>query len=330
MSTPPVGKPSLTVSGFRQTAGEIKAKQGMDRPKLLIVEDHPLDQQLMLGLLEHALPDYETTVVETAELAQAMIATGQYAAVLVDHHLPGMTGVDLARSFGSLDAHPSAFVLISGGADLGIVANAFRAGIHDFIPKEQLSSTAVRRIIQSAIDARAQRLDELKQLRELTHRASLDALTGVGNRHAFNERVKIMLTKSQHYTRPFGLLAIDLDRFKHINDTHGHDTGDQVLVSVASRLCHRVRTSDAVFRFGGDEFVVLLDGWLPGAPTQRLLDQLREDISQPHELSDGGEILCSASLGLSACPQDGHTLEALFKAADSRMYGDKRLRRESA
>ena len=300
----------------------------MHRKKLLIVEDNPLDQQLMLGLLEHAFPDFETVVVETAVAAQALISTEGFSAVLVDHHLPDMTGVDLVRSFGPIDAHPSAFVLISGGADLGVVANAFRAGVHDFIPKEQLSSATVRRIIRSAINARVQRLEELQHLRDLSHRASVDALTGVGNRHAFNERIDIMLTKTQHYTRPFGLVVVDLNRFKYINDTQGHEAGDQVLVSVASRLCHRVRTSDSVFRFGGDEFVVLLDGWLPGAPTERLLNGIREDISQPHELSDGTYTFCSASIGLSACPRDGDTADALLRVADTRMYSDKQSRSE--
>lgn len=153
----------------------------------------------------------------------------------------------------------------------------------------------------------------------LKQEASHDPLTGVANRRLFYDRLQQAIRHARRYNGKVGLLFLDLDRFKEINDTHGHHVGDAVLTEVARRLSRSVRESDSIARLGGDEFVVLLDN-VSGrddclAAAVNIERMLAEDSS-----FYGLAVDINASIGQALFPDDGDNEDALIRAADAAMY----------
>jgi diguanylate cyclase (GGDEF)-like protein/PAS domain S-box-containing protein len=164
--------------------------------------------------------------------------------------------------------------------------------------------------------------------RKMTHLAQHDSLTDLPNRALLNDRLREAIILSRRHKRELSVLFLDLDRFKHINDSLGHVVGDRLLQSVARRLLSCVRGSDTVGRQGGDEFVVLL--WEvrraedAGIAAAKILETLRK----PH-LIDEHELHITASIGIVTYPEDGTDVETLMKKADLAMYHAKQTRHDS-
>ncbi len=156
--------------------------------------------------------------------------------------------------------------------------------------------------------------------------ALLDALTGIYSRAALNQRLQEETERARRYGENLSLLLLDLDHFKSINDAFGHTRGDQVLIEFSARLSFLVRSSDVVFRYGGDEFVILLphtDRDQAARLAERLLDAMR------HSPFPGEpELSLSLSVGIACFPQDASTPQALFELADKRHYHAKRHGRD--
>ena len=168
---------------------------------------------------------------------------------------------------------------------------------------------------------------EHERLQRATHSALHDPLTGLPNRRLFYDRVG---QASAHWRRTgegFALFFVDLDRFKEVNDSHGHDVGDAVLGTVAARMRGSVRETDTVARIAGDEFVVLLPGVTVQAAAEPVAAKLLAAVAQPVELRDGLVLQLTASLGVSVCPEHGSEPEELIRHADAAMYGEKRAGR---
>ncbi|WP_390281350.1 diguanylate cyclase domain-containing protein [Vogesella amnigena] len=165
---------------------------------------------------------------------------------------------------------------------------------------------------------------EAKEAQQLIlYQASHDGLTGCVNRVLLFDRLEQEIRRSERLQQQFSLLFIDLDRFKQVNDHHGHDAGDKVLMAIANRLQRMLRATDTVARVGGDEFVLLLPGLAPGRDLALLQQQVLAQIERP--VRDGRhQYRVSASIGVASFPQDGGDAGALLKFADSRMYQDKR------
>ncbi|MHB8428211.1 MAG: putative bifunctional diguanylate cyclase/phosphodiesterase [Acidiferrobacterales bacterium] len=149
-----------------------------------------------------------------------------------------------------------------------------------------------------------------------------DSLTGLPNRASLTEHVRRMTGQRGKSIRMFCVMLIDLDRFKVINDSLGHETGDQLLREAAIRIRHSVRDSDPVFRMGGDEFAVLMDSLERVEDAARLAQRIIDQIGEP-VLLGGHEITPGASIGIALYPKDGTTAEHLIKDADAAMYRAK-------
>jgi diguanylate cyclase (GGDEF)-like protein/PAS domain S-box-containing protein len=163
--------------------------------------------------------------------------------------------------------------------------------------------------------------------RELAYLAYHDSLTGLYNRQAFLEELKRTLIQAKHYEKERTILYIDLDRFKQVNDTYGHEAGDTLLKQVAARLKESVRDTDHVCRFGGDEFAVILNN-LIGIEPEQIAQRIRENISKPYCV-DGREIdFISSSIGISVYPRDGRDVDTLINCADTAMYKAKQERNQ--
>ncbi len=157
--------------------------------------------------------------------------------------------------------------------------------------------------------------------------ASHDQMTGLLNRSAFDASISELTGKPGK--RPFGLLCIDLDRFKAINDTHGHPAGDAVLRAAAKRLTAQLDGHGFVARLGGDEFIAVINEWRADEAAMWLADAIVEAICQP-VLWHGIELEVGASVGVACWPRDGETVRELIASADAGLYAAKRAGRGRA
>ncbi|CAN5223417.1 hypothetical protein BH10PSE7_BH10PSE7_05090 [soil metagenome] len=165
-------------------------------------------------------------------------------------------------------------------------------------------------------------------VREIAHSAEHDFLTGLPNRMLLNDRVSQAIASAPRHNKKVAVLFLDLDGFKHINDSLGHPTGDRLLQSIATRLVNSVRASDTVSRQGGDEFVVLLTEVEHAEDAAITAKRILQAVAQPH-LIDQHDLHVTTSIGVSVYPDDGLDAEALIKNADTAMYQAKNNGRQS-
>jgi len=177
------------------------------------------------------------------------------------------------------------------------------------------------RDMQTQINARLTELYESQ--RDVNHIARHDALTGLANRLMLYDRLEHAIAASQRSGRRIALIFIDLDRFKEINDTHGHAVGDKVLKAVSNRLKKMVREVDTVARLGGDEFVILFDSIDDPREIAIIAQKVIDGLRLPLEI-DGQEYRIGVSLGISVYPQDGDNAMELLDRADLAMYRAKK------
>ena len=164
------------------------------------------------------------------------------------------------------------------------------------------------------------RVDEKAEAdQRIEYLASHDSLTDLPNRDMFNGMLRRTIDAAERYHRQFAVLFIDLDRFKIINDSLGHDAGDMLLVEIGGRLRRALRSSDVVARLGGDEFVVILEEASERNEVERIAGELLSVLSQPMQLS-GHECHTTASIGIAMYPADGADMQTLTKNADMAMY----------
>jgi diguanylate cyclase (GGDEF)-like protein len=158
--------------------------------------------------------------------------------------------------------------------------------------------------------------------RHIEHLAFHDELTDLPNRRLLTDRLKLGIARAHRHQWKLGVLMLDIDEFKSVNDTHGHAAGDEVLRQLARRLRWFVREGDTVARLGGDEFVALLEGLHSEPDAVRVAQQLTEILAAPYELEEKSLVLAT-SVGWAVFPDHGDTPEALLAAADRSMYRDK-------
>ncbi|MDB5925639.1 MAG: hypothetical protein JWN13_4575 [Betaproteobacteria bacterium] len=223
----------------------------------------------------------------------------------------------LARRSAALDAglrSAFAFPIMVGGDFYGVL---------EFFAREvRQSEDTVLQVAQTVSSHIAQFIARKQAERNLQFVASHDALTGLFNRSMFSQRLQQALAQAQRHERQLAVLFIDLDGFKLVNDLLGHDAGDVLLTELANRLRECMREGDTLGRMGGDEFVVLIEGY---EEDNQLIDVARkvlETVDHPFLLRDG-EHRVTASIGIAAYPQDGEDAADLLKNADIAMYRAK-------
>ena len=165
--------------------------------------------------------------------------------------------------------------------------------------------------------------DRKRREEAVWHRAYHDALTGLANRNLFQDRLEHAINTARRERQGLGLLFIDLDRFKEINDTLGHAAGDELLKQVAARLQSSIRASDSVARLAGDEFVALIENVSERQFLAVLAGKILTQLNEPFLLGSTPENI-SASIGIACYPEDGEAPQQLMQAADQAMYAAKR------
>ncbi|MCA8977720.1 MAG: GGDEF domain-containing protein, partial [Planctomycetes bacterium] len=163
----------------------------------------------------------------------------------------------------------------------------------------------------------------------LARMALIDPLTGLRNRRAMLEHLRFAVLRATRNKVSLGVMFIDLDGFKAVNDTRGHSAGDEVLRQVARRLQAKLRATDLCARIGGDEFTILIEDIETGDDLELVRQKVQRALSAPIDI-DGHPQRVRASIGAAVFPEDGATAEALLQSADAAMYRRKRGRPDEA
>ena len=301
----------------------------MIKPKVLLVNDHPASLMALESVLvrKHDEVDYEVVTAQSGEEALRCVLQQQFAVILLDVSMPGMDGFETAQI---IHSHPrSASVPIifvtAHYADEMHRLKGYQKGAVDYLftpiipqilqnkvavfvelaKKNLLLQRQTEELAELNRDLQVQRMQELKlinaalqaeiverrQAEERAHGlATRDPLTGLYNRRSLMERLEEAITRANRTSGGLAILFLDMDRFKNVNDTLGHDVGDQLLMQVAARISGAVRESDVVARLGGDEFVVLMEG----LPDYRTPPQSRARSCRPTPRRATSACMCCA------------------------------------
>jgi diguanylate cyclase (GGDEF)-like protein len=291
--------------------------------KILLVEDNPGDVRLVAEMLKDlGGRKVEMTHVETVAAALAHLAAHREDThlILLDLSLPDESGLETVRRV--LATRPMAGVVVmTGHGDESIGDEAVAVGAQDYLVKHQVDAAALKRALRFAI--RRQVTQAQLQEESLT-----DALTGLNNRRGFLVHAEQYAKLARRNHEAMVLIYIDLDRFKEINDTHGHAEGDRALKATANVLLKSLREGDIKARIGGDEFVglALTQAEHVDAAIRSRLEHALQDINARGELS----FPLTFSVGLFRCPAGREiSMEDLLKRADALMYEEKKRKREA-
>ena len=282
---------------------------------VLLIEDNDVDARLTQDLLaEWSVEEFKVTHARTLSDGLAHIDKGPFDAILLDLSLPDAFGLPTVRQVHA--TNPSIpVVVLSGVSDQTLALQAVQQGAQDYLVKGQGHPELLARSVRYAIERK--RSEE-----RLTYLAQYDHLTGLVNRTLFRDRLIQAMARSKRLQQPLGLMLLDLDRFKSVNDTLGHDVGDELLKSVAERLKACVREVDTVARMGGDEFTIVLEGVSSEQSIVVVAKRITESISSIFHLK-GHDVSVGISIGVTVYPHDDHSIDELLKHADSAMYRAK-------
>jgi diguanylate cyclase len=285
------------------------------KPQLLLVEDNPGDALLVQTMLRAALDD-SFELIQAIRLDQACreLEERGVACVLLDLSLPDAHGLDAVTRIRSA-APDVPIVVLTGLDDEDMGLAAVQGGAQDYLIKGQVDPGLISRSIRYAIERKRAEV-------QLAHQALHDPLTGLPNRTLFLDRLQLALARALRRPSWAAVLFLDLDRFKVINDSLGHDTGDRLLIEVAARLAAVLRPSDTVARFGGDEFTILCDEVEGERDAAIIAERVGATVAAPFVLEDT-EAFLTASIGISLSTGQGAQAEALIRDADAAMYRAK-------
>jgi two-component system cell cycle response regulator len=284
---------------------------------VLLVEDNPGDARLTQTLLadEGVGPALDLRWVQSVDAAVHMLETEPGCeAVLLDLGLPDAQGLATLQAIRHY-ASECAIVVLTGDEDEAVGLRAVVDGAQDYLVKGSFDAGLLRRCLRFAVHRK-------RAERALFERALHDELTGLPRRALLMDRLQEALKHFQRDRTAGALMFIDLDRFKEVNDIHGHAAGDAVLCAVADRLRATVRGSDTAARLGGDEFVVLLPRLASAEDALAVARKVAAAVAQPVEFA-GRWLSVSASIGVAQFGDAELDAQQLMSRADAAMYSAK-------
>ncbi|HEX7636734.1 MAG TPA: EAL domain-containing protein [Noviherbaspirillum sp.] len=339
--------------------------KSLSKQKILLVNDHSASLFALQTLLMRGPQADEYEVVTATSGAQALreVLKQQFAVILLDVSMPGMDGFETAAT---IHSHPrSASVPIifitahyadeihrlkgyqHGAADylvspvipqilyskIGVFIELAKKNLQLQCQKEELAElnrNMQQQQLQDLKRINAALQSEIVERRQAERRAkdlaTRDALTGLMNRRSLTEHLEHAIVRASRQGERLALLFLDMDKFKSINDTLGHDAGDELLQQMAERIRSSVRSADMVARLGGDEFVVLMENLPSYSAAAEVAKKIAKAFDKPFHIKSQ-HIKASVSIGISLFPQDGISVHELMRNADLAMYHAKQERR---
>lgn len=296
-----------------------------DSPRILIVDDHEDNVELLRMRLEAW--GYRTDSERDGEAALAAVEADPPDLVLLDVMMPKVDGFEVARRLKANRGLPFVPIIMQTALDsTDDKVQGLEAGADDYITKPidfaelraRINSMLRIKGLQEALEERERELLEVNE--RLRHMSQTDGLTGLDNRRHIEERLREMWEHGQRLHEPVACVMADLDKFKSVNDTYGHQAGDAVLKQLALILKREAREIDRIGRYGGEEFMLLLPGTvLDSAVT--FAERVRKEVEGHTFTFEGGSLRRTASFGVSAWPHPRiRDCEVLVRAADDALY----------
>lgn len=291
-----------------------------DDGNILIVDT---DERHIERLRDTLTPTHNVDVLTDPSDAALQVAQKPYELAIVSMNLHAIDPLRICSQLRTLEhTRQLPIILIADEADRPQVARGLELGVNDFIMRP-----VERNELAARVRTQIRRHRYARELRESVTNtmqlAIIDELTGLYNRRYFDRHLSMMLTKSQEQGRNMAVMMLDLDYFKSVNDTHGHDVGDTVLKEFALRLQRNIRGADLACRFGGEEFVVLM----PDTDfnlAHGVAERVRQSVSEGFfDAGVAGQLPITVSVGLALNQGENDTPESMLKRADIALYSAK-------
>ena len=302
-----------------------QAAAGVDTAHILVVDDHEDNIEVLRARLEAW--GYVTSTAMSGSEALALVNNTPPDLILLDVMMPEISGIEVARAIKGNPNLPFIPIIMQTALDsTENKVEGLEAGADDYITKPidfaelkaRLRSMLRIKRLQEALEERERELVEINE--KLRFMSQTDALTGLDNRRHLNERIEEMFAHALRLEEPFALVMCDLDKFKSVNDTYGHQAGDEVLKQFAAILKEEAREIDRVGRYGGEEFMLLL----PGATIEaaaHFAERVRNRVEHHTFTFPGGTLTRTVSFGVSGWPHAKVSeCDGLVRTADDALY----------
>jgi diguanylate cyclase (GGDEF)-like protein len=291
------------------------------------VDDDQVDRALVIRTLKKSDLNVKITEALTVDEGLSLFRQASFDIVLLDYRMPKRDGIEMILELRNEPKDNSiAIVMMSASEDEDLALDCIKAGAQDFLVKSEITEVRLKRALLQA----ATRFELEKQLfltyQQVKQLAETDSLTSLPNRYFFDESLKLAIANNLRTKQKLALLLFDLDHFKMVNDTFGHDTGDVLLKKIVTRIKGCLRGNELFARLGGDEFGITLSGLESTESASLVAKRIITVLQKPLEIAKT-IIHATASIGIAIHPDNGCTSDELFKYADIAMYRAKKLGR---
>ena len=301
------------------------AKEERAELKVLIVDDDLVDREMvsrLLGKLSCRCQIYEARTVDEG---LALFDDNMFDVILLDYRMPQRNGIEMILELKThVRNYGSAIVMMSSAENEELVTECLKSGAQDFIPKADITLER----LQSAITHAQTRFSLEQELRQnylaSKELAETDCLTGISNRFVFEESLAIAMVNNARSQCYLGLILFDIDDFKLINDSYGHDIGDEVLKATSQSVASVLRGHELFARIGGDEFVIMLANVKEAFQFNEIASRILGLFKEPLIINDLS-IKIQLSMGIAIHPDNDMTSKELIKCSDIALYRAKKV-----
>ena len=292
---------------------------------VLIVDDDEVDREHIKRILLKSNDSFDIVEADSVETGIALFDETKFDVILLDFSMPKRDGIELLIEFrGRPKESGSAIIMMSHSQDNALAAQCILEGAQDFIIKSEITEERLRR---SIIYAKARFELELRLYQATQDKKNLeqkDALTGLANRYYFSQILSIALKNAETGFLKIGLVLIDIDNFKLINDSMGYGTGDQALIHLGSKLLTLLPQGTLLSRLGGDEFAYYFTYSTAFDSALNTVNQILQTTSSPVVLEDSVKLSMNVSMGISLSDNGKQTASELIRDAEIAMYRAKK------
>lgn len=290
--------------------------------RLLLIDDDELDRRAVTRTLRQSQVLCDIAQAATAEAGLKLALEQPFDAILLDYRLPDRDGLDVLQLLRSAESVDAAVIMLSHVEDETVAERCLEAGAQDFLLKGDINGRRLARALRQARQRHSIENELIRSREQLRLLSEHDPLTGLANRRGFEMFLEAAIARARRGNDRLAILLLDLDDFKSINDTLGHDAGDVVLKEIARRLNAAVRDSDLLCRLGGDEFAVLMTNFDENEQVRLLADRIIALLQEPIHL-DESEHVVTTSIGIAVLDTCAENVVDLLKCADVAMYQAK-------